>query len=197
MKKLILVFSVVLIAQTGFGQVGFDLGLKAGLNNSKITFDSHEYTRNDINNFHFGAFGRVGIGRFYVQPEAYYISKGGDIHEIVNDNPLQTISSFNYDMIDVPVLAGFTIVKGKAFNLRVLGGPVFSFVTDSEVDGDAQFSSEYFKDNFIGWQYGAGVDVLFFTLDARIEQSAGDVYSGSGYSAGNKTLLISLGIKIL
>jgi hypothetical protein len=198
MKKIVLLFILTAIVQTGFGQYEFDLGLKAGLNNSKITVNSDDYTASTINNFHFGAFARFNVNRIYIQPEAYYSSKGGDIKEILSPNPLQTVSSFNYDMIDIPILLGVNIIKGDAFNLRIMGGPLLSFITDSSVEGNkAHFSEDYFKDHFFGWQYGIGADFLFLTFDARIENSAGDVYSSSNLNSKNNTILLSLGIKIL
>jgi len=198
MKKILLIALFALIMQTGFGQYEFDLGLKAGLNNSKITVNTDQYTPSTIISYHVGAFARFNLNRFYIQPEAYYSSKGGDIQEIVSYNPLQTISSFNYDMIDVPLLVGIKIIDGEAFNLRAMGGPVFSFITDSSIETtDSGFSTSYFKDRFFSWQYGLGFDFLLFTFDARIENSNGNIYSSSSLNSKNNTLLLTLGIKIL
>lgn len=198
MKKIVLSLLLIGIAYTGFAQCSFQLGLKTGLNNSKITVNRDQFTASTINNFHIGAYARLGINRLYVQPEAYYISKGGDIRDILSVNPLQTISSFNYDMVDVPILLGVKAINGKIYNVRAMAGPVFSFVTNSSIrTEDPNFSTSYFKNNFIGWQYGLGVDVLFVTLDARIERSAGNVYSSSYLRSKDKTFLLTIGIKIL
>jgi hypothetical protein len=187
----------MVFAVSVFGQYGFNLGIKAGLNNSKITVSTDEYTSSTINNFHIGAFARINLDRVYIQPEAYYSSKGGNIDYILSSNPLQTASEFNYNVIDVPVLFGVNIINKKAFKFRALGGPLFSFVTDKSIDSeDPRFSTEYFKDHFFGWQYGLGVDVLFLTFDARIENSAGHIYSSDYFSSRDNTLLLTLGIKI-
>ncbi|MBN1987707.1 MAG: hypothetical protein JW761_15450, partial [Prolixibacteraceae bacterium] len=46
----------------------FNLGLKAGLNNSKVTFDRDEINSESIVKYHVGAFGRIGAGNIFVQP---------------------------------------------------------------------------------------------------------------------------------
>jgi hypothetical protein len=38
--------------------------------------------------------------------------------------------------MDIPVLLGFRIIKGKAFDLHVVAGPVFSSISSEEVNGD-------------------------------------------------------------
>ncbi len=198
MKKYFAFILLSVIAFTGFGQdkLDYDWGLKGGLNNSKITTNRDQFSSETINNFHFGAFVRLNLGRLYIQPEAYLISKGGDIKAIASYNPLQTISSFNYNSFDLPILVGVKVVDLKAFNLRVLAGPAFSFLTKKSIDNDmSTFSVEHFKNSLFAWQYGVGVDVLFLTFDARIERSTGDIYSGTEMSGKNNTLLLSLGIK--
>lgn len=198
MKKFIILILFAAIVQTGYGQYGFDLGFKGGLNNSKITVNSENFTPSTINNFHFGAFARINLNAIYLQPEAYFISKGGDIKEIISYNPMEVVSTFNYDMIDVPVMLGVRVIDGKMFNLRILGGPVFSFVTNSAIEGnDELFTTNNFKNQFFGWQYGVGIDFLLFTFDARIENSISDVYSSNALNSKNNSFLLSLGIKIL
>lgn len=198
MKKILLFALLIIIAGRSYGQYEFDLGIKTGLNNSRITVNTNRFTPSTINKYYIGAFARFNLNKIYIQPEVYYSSKGGNIKEIFSYNPLQTISSFNYDMFDVPLLVGIKIFSGKTANFRVLGGPVFSFITDSSVETtDPRFSASYFEDHFLGWQYGLGFDFLFITFDARIENSFGDIYTSSTLNSRNNTLLLSLGIKLL
>lgn len=198
MKKLAFLITLILISQAVFSQYNLDLGLKAGFNSSKLTTDRSQYTPETINNFHFGAFGRININRIYIQPEAYFISKGGNIKDVIDPNPLQTISSFNYDMVDVPILLGGKIIDGEAFNFRAMAGPVFSFVTKKQVEGQSTpFSTDELKDNFMGYQFGVGIDFLLFTFDVRMERSTGNVYSGTDLNSKSNTFLFTLGAKIL
>ncbi len=195
MKQFQISMLFLLISATAFSQPVFNLGIEGGLHSSKITTDLSEYNSESISKAHIGAFARLGYGRLYVQPEAYFSSKGGELN-----SDLYNKAKFDFNSIDVPVLLGVKVIKGGAANVRIMGGPVFSFITSSDVDGNSNFSAQYFKDNYFGYQYGVGVDIWNFFIDARIEQSTNDVYnnpSNPDMNSKNKTLLVTVGFKIL
>jgi hypothetical protein len=191
MKKLTIIILLAVIALTGNAQGFFDAGIKAGVNTSKISTTISDYTPQSINNYLFGAFARINMGRIYIQPEAYYNSKGGEYIDKLNAS---TINSFDLKTIDVPALLGVKIIDQKAFNLRVMGGPIFSFVTDKSFSG--QFNADNVKNSFFGWQYGAGVDFLFLTFDARMEKYGNDITQAPDFSTKNGNFVVSLGIKL-
>jgi hypothetical protein len=191
MKKLTFLVALVVITAVTQAQNLFDAGLKAGLNTSKISTQISDFTPQTINNYSFGAFARINLGRIYIQPEAYYNSKGGEYIDKIN---LSTVNSFDLKAVDVPVLVGLKLINQKSFNLRVLAGPVFTFVTDKSVKG--QLSETALKDNFFGWQYGAGVDILFVTLDARMQSYSNDLYRSPDFGSKNGTFVLSLGVKL-
>jgi hypothetical protein len=191
MKKLIILMSIILLALTGRPQGFFDVGFKAGINSSKISANVNDYTPQTINKYLFGAFARINIGRLYLQPEAYYNSKGGEYIDKINS---ETVNSFDLKTIDVPALIGIKIINQKALNLRVMAGPVFSFVTDKSAS--SQLTETAIKDNFFGWQYGAGVDFLFLTLDARMESYSNNLYDTPKFDSKNGNFVISLGVKL-
>ena len=197
MKKLTIILLLAVFALTGKAQSPlFELGLKAGVNTSKISTNRSDYTNNltpkALNHYLFGAFARVNFGPIYIQPEAYYNSKGGEYIDKVNAN---TINSFNLKTIDVPALVGFKIIDQKPFNLRVMAGPVFSFATSKSVDGTGVFTKANIENNFFGWQYGAGVDFLFLTLDVRGESHASNLYASPDFNTKNANFIVSLGVK--
>jgi len=191
MKKLTFLVILAVLTSVAHAQDFFDAGLKAGLNTSKISTQISDYTPQTVNNYSFGAFARINLGRIYIQPEAYYNSKGGEYIDKIN---LSTVNSFDLKAVDVPALVGIKLINQKAFNLRILAGPVFSFVTDKSVKG--QLSESALKDNFFGWQYGAGVDILFVTLDARMQSYSTDLYSTPNFDSKSGTFVISLGVKL-
>ncbi|WP_163325963.1 outer membrane beta-barrel protein [Draconibacterium mangrovi] len=194
MKQFLFASLFVLIASIGFAQPVFDLGVKAGVHYSNMSLDgSSDLSSDAITKMHWGAFGRVGFDRLYVQPEVYFSKKGGDL----SFNAFS--GGFDYKNIDVPVLLGYKLVKTPVLDLRVMAGPVFSFVTDADYPSelDPYLSDEFFEDNLFGVQYGLGVDVLFFTLDARMEHS-GKVYDDPDFVNGKSTsFILTLGFKIL
>ncbi len=194
MKKLSILLILVGFALSGKAQGAFDFGLKAGINTSKISTNMADYTPKAITIYQFGAFARINLGRFYIQPEAYSNSKKGEVVRVDNVG-LSTINSFNLKTIDVPALIGFKILDQKAFNLRVLAGPVFSFLTDKSAKG--QLTEDNLKNSFFGWQYGVGLDFLILSLDIRKEQFSSNIYDTPNFDFDTKngTFVISLGVK--
>ncbi len=171
-------------------QSPLNFGIKAGFNSSKITTDEGNFDENSITNFVAGAFARVNVESFYFQPEAYFSSRGGELKDV-------TVNSFDMKTVDVPLLLGYKIVNKGLVNLRVNTGPVLSFVTSKDVDATASvFETGKLKDSIFGWQYGVGLDLLFFSLDLRMENSFGDIYSGHG-DEKSKMFLVTLGFFLL
>ena len=191
MKKLTIIFMLAVFAFTGKAQEIFNVGLKAGINTSKISTNTANYKAQAINNYLFGAFVRVNLGPLYVQPEAYYNSKGGEVNTTDNTS---VVNSFNLKTIDVPVMLGLKIIDQQPLNVRVMIGPVFSFATKKSVKGPT-FTKENIENNFFGWQYGAGVDFLFLTLDLRMENHGGNLYNSPDFKSKNGNFIASLGIK--
>lgn len=197
MKKLTIIFLLAVFGMTVKAQSPvFELGLKAGVNTSKISVNRSDFTSNykpkSLNNYLFGAFARFNLGPIYLQPEAYYNSKGGQINTTDNAS---TINSFNLKTIDVPALVGIKIIDQNPFNLRIMAGPVFSFATQKSVKGSGVFTKDNIENNFFGWQYGAGIDFLFLTLDLRMENHGGNLYTSPDFKTKNGNFIASLGIK--
>ncbi len=191
MKTIAILIILTVVTFSVQAQDFFEAGAKVGLNSSKMSAKISDYTPQTINNYLFGGFARLNFGRIYLQPEAYFNSKEG---EVIKNVTVSTINSFDLKTIDVPALLGVKIINQEAFNLRIMGGPVFSFVTDKSVEGE--FTTDKLDDNFFGWQYGAGVDVLFFTLDARMESYRNNLYDDANFGSKKGTFVISLGIKL-
>lgn len=192
MKKLLLSAIYLVIAVTLSAQVNFDLGVKGGVNFSKLSFEKDDYSAESVTKTHFGAFGRIGWDRVFIQPEVYFSGKGVDVNSTAN-----TVSSLDFNTVDVPVLLGIKLIKGNSVDFHVLGGPVFSSITSKEISGSVFDDKSFYKDHYFGVQYGLGVDFLFLTLDARMENGLGDCYSDPTIAGKNKAFMISLGIKFL
>ena len=184
---------LLLLTVSLFAQVNFDLGIKGGVNFSKISFDSEDYSAESVTKTHFGAFGRIGWSRVFIQPEVYFSGKGGDISSGI----LSTVTSFDYGSVDIPVLLGFRLIKGKVFDLHIIAGPVFSIITSEDITSDEVFDKSFYEDNYAGIQYGLGVDVLFLTFQARMENGLGEFYSQPEIAGKNQTFMLSVGFKFL
>ena len=195
MKKTFIPILLILLSGVLFAQPKFDLGLKAGINNSKISFDIDDYNSESITKAHFGAFGRVGWGKFFVQPEVYFSSKGSNFD--INSGVLNTVKSIDYSSVDVPVLLGFDLFKLSVVDIHIIGGPLFSFLTKSSVNGSSEISTQHIEDHYMGFQYGLGVDVWFLTFDARMEHGSKNLFSVPNVEGNNRTFMLTVGFKIL
>jgi hypothetical protein len=193
MKKLLLFIVYLAITGSLAAQVTFDLGVKGGLNFSKISFDVDDYSAQSVTKTHFGGFARIGGQRLFVQPEFYFSGKGGDVTSDIKE----TAASFDYRTIDIPVLLGYKLIDGKTVDLHILAGPVFSNITSEDVEGDNLVNKSFYEDNYYGIQYGLGVDVLFLTFEARMENGLGDFYKQSESSGKNQNFMISVGFRFL
>lgn len=188
--------SVVAQAQ-GFG---FSIGPKIGFNSNTLTDNRDSISANIKNSFQIGAFVRVG-SKVYFQPEINYqvskgsLDRGAGIAALSQKYTLKTIK--------IPALIGVKLIKKGPVNLRVMAGPAFTFVIDKQIDPAINGlwpiqSRDDLKNSNVSVQMGAGLDVLFMTLDVRYEFGVNNMYNGnSGYKMKTNVFNISLGVKLL
>jgi len=200
MKKII--FSIVFLTlgwATSKAQT-FNLGVKAGVNLAKLNADfASEENRLG---YQIGAWARIGGASFYVQPEAYIGSKGNKFISFTQDNgnEVQAEGKVKFTTLDIPVLLG-TKFGAKNLNFRLMAGPVISFILDE----NSTFSSAYqqatdfsnYKNQALGLQAGAGVDVGSISVDLRYEAGLSNISKSEKYTQKPNLFQLSLGFKIL
>jgi hypothetical protein len=185
-KLLVLVFvlsSVVMVQ----AQVQVALGLKAGVNVSKLNTD--EVESSSITAFHGGAFGLFKFTAIGIQPELLFSQQGSKIEDINTGDTEDLKLSY----MTIPVMLKFYLPGG--FNLQA--GPQFGFLNSAEFDGDNVKDS--FKSSDITANVGIAWDAPFgLVLDARYNIGLSDVGDDSPYGElkGN-TFQFSLGYKII
>ncbi|PKQ60958.1 hypothetical protein BZG02_17585 [Labilibaculum filiforme] len=194
MKKIFLVAVICMFSSALFAQLSspISFGLHTGLVSTKM--DYKDASVNNIreeskNGMMIGAFLRVNLNKWYLQPELNYVTRKAEV--VLEGIPfdLKTKS------LDVPILLGYKIVKLPAFKLRAFAGPVASFkiddsiksTFDDNIDGD-------FKDAVWNAKVGAGVDVWKLTLDVDYEFGLSDV--SSEFLKKNKMMNVTLGFKL-
>ncbi|MFW5820250.1 MAG: porin family protein [Bacteroidota bacterium] len=181
MKKITLI-GLILFFSIGISSAQFiSFGIKGGLNYSNLRFDdirdiaanSSEYHLQDdesFQGFHLGVMSRIKVLAAYIQPELYFNTAGGKviIEEVQTGGANSEYArQIKYSKVDLPVLLGF-----KVGPLRVNGGPVASVILseDNTVKDIIPELETMSKSATIGFQIGAGIDVLkFLTLDYRFE----------------------------
>ncbi len=197
MKKLVLLSFALIVGSIAFAQIpGFSIGPKIGTTFSKFTTDEDQIKEEMKNSFFFGAFVRLG-NKIYLQPELLVMSRNGLLKD---ENTQESQVTLKIHTIDVPILLGIKVLDLKAANVRVMAGPVASFVIDKNITGEnwnETINEDDFKNMNWGLQFGAGVDVLFLTLDVRYEIGLNDVSKLENFSLKNNMFTVGLGWKIL
>lgn len=188
MKRIL--FSTLFLFFVMIASAQFNLGLKAGYNSSlslnnlnslsEGSYDLGNVKAEMWNNFQAGAFARVFIKKFYIQPEVLYSiqKKEFDIKNVIigDADPKDVNTYMDISSVQVPVYLGLKLLDLKVANLRVFAGPKFIMNSGSKLEYKNLTSEEVsasdlaqdFKDSQIDLEAGLGVDVLMFALDAKL-----------------------------
>ena len=214
MKKSFLTITLMTVVLSTFAQLPFtfDLGIKGGINTSKITTDNPSISgynfsdfKNDVKSgYNIGLFARLGSKKIYLQPEVLYCKKNGEVaFTYLSQTYYQKIS---LNTIQIPVLLGFKLINLKLVSVRAFTGPAMSIsLSDSNVKAAISTLStpNTFKNNIWDWQLGGGVDVGPLTLDLRYEWGLSKLSDGNfsptniGFSNKGNFMTFSLGFKFI
>ncbi|HYK77523.1 MAG TPA: porin family protein [Daejeonella sp.] len=177
----------------------FNLGIKGGVNYSKLKSKEDFIDANSIMGYQVGAWARLGGAGLYVQPELYLGSKGGKSPIIIQNDgtDVETKGKVKFTTLDLPILLGTKIGPNK-FNLRFMAGPVVSFIVDQKTTTDvaAQNVRDY-KNQALGLQAGTGVDLGSLSVDLRYEAGLSKISKSPKYDQKQNLFHLSLGFKVL
>ncbi len=211
MRKSLIIFCLALLPLFAYAQGPISFGPKVGFNSTKVTTDYHDYLDEMKNGVQGGVFFSIYMNKFYIQPEAYFSTKQGQIETYVGDplNISETLDvrhSFSLTTVDIPMLIGYKLLDLKLARLRIWGGPVAAYVLDKDyslslngLEENSRISRDDFKDAVWGAQVGAGLDLLFLTFDIGYEFGLEEFLSISslddlGFT--NNTFYVSIGWRI-
>ena len=214
MKKTFLILAALLMmGSVAFAGGGFDfsIGPKIGYQTSKLSYKGADIKNEFSNHFTVGIFGRVTIGRLYVQPELLYF-KASNIFNVdftgTNSDNLFNIPSgadvsitLNQMNLQVPVMVGVNIIDIGVFTLRVQAGPTANFLlgsktlVDYKINGNSEpqqaaNNDQKFDPKKISWgmQAGLGIDVLKrLTLDINYNFGLSKVFDNLNNTALGQT----------
>jgi len=194
MKK-ILFFALICISTSNlFAQLSspISFGVHAGLTSTKV--DAKIPSIDDVkskadNGMMLGAFARINLSKWYIQPELNYVSRKSTVQNV--DVKLKSL--------DIPILLGYKIIKLPAFNVRGFAGPVASFnVGDNFSDLKEVLKQDVWTDKAKGavWnaKVGLGADIWKLTLDIDYEFGLSDV--SSEFLKKNKMFNVTVGFKL-
>lgn len=191
MKKHVLSV-ILLIAASISAKAQFSLGVKGGVNYSRIASDNMHAT--SVAGYQAGLFARFG-GGLYVQPEVYVSSKGGKFDS--NNNGTAYSGNVKFTTLNVPLLIGGRFGENN-LNFRVMAGPIYSYLMSKDQNFSANFNGAYadfgnYNNSTIGYQAGAGVDIGPITADLRYEGDLTKV--NSAYGQRQNLWALSVGFK--
>jgi len=201
MKKLLIVALVLMLSICAKAQDVFSLGPKIGYNSNKLINNRDSIRSSLKNTMQIGAFIRVG-SKIYVQPEVNYQVVNGSMNSGMGSALLN--QDFTIKTIKIPALLGVKLINGGVVNFRVMAGPAVTYMYNKTVSTENVGSLwpvrtvDDIKNSIWSVQVGAGLDVLFLTLDVRYEMGVDNMYNGSSdFEMKNNTFNVSLGIKLL
>lgn len=197
-----------------FGFIGFALnaqisfGPKIGYTTLKLSVDQSDITTDMKNNFLFGAFVRLGK-KVYLQPEINWYTSGTVFKKV----SIGSLSPFEQEVtlknVQIPVFVGLRLIDLKLVNIRAMAGPTANIVVDKKIETTQTgnytepIKETDIKDLHWGFQLGAGVDVLMFTLDVQymigLNNLIGTIDVGGNpvqFDSKKNGFVVSLGWKI-
>ena len=196
-KTFLLIAALLMIGSAAFAGGGFDLaiGPKVGYQTTKLSYNKADIKSDFSNHFTAGLFGRVTIGRVYVQPEVLYFKTSnvfdGHVTGVESNNLFNLPTGANVNVtlnqmnLQVPIMLGVNIIDLDIVTLRAQVGPTANFTLKSKTLYDQTYTldgvqhdlsqqnvttEQDFNPKNISWglQAGVGVDVLKkITLDVN------------------------------
>lgn len=201
MKRYLFVTVLILGVLSSGAQDFFSVGPRIGYNANTLSGNRDSITASIQNSFQFGAFLRLG-NKIYLQPEISY--------QVVSGNMQKTTDSYLFSQqyklktIKVPALIGVKLLNNSIMNFRIMAGPAFTWNINKNLSPSIVNdlwpirSTDDLKNSFWSLQAGAGIDVLFLSLDVRYEWGIENMYQGkSDFELKNNIFNVSLGVKFL
>ena len=194
-KTFLLIAALLMMGSAAFAGGGIDLaiGPKIGYQTAKLSYNKANIKSDFSNHFTAGIFGRVTIGRVYVQPEVLYFKTSNlfdaSVTGLESENLFNLPTGANVNLtlnqmnLQVPVMIGVNIIDLDIITLRAQAGPTANFILKSqtlydetysldgqqfELDQNNATTDKDFDTKSIAWgvQTGLGVDILKrITLD--------------------------------
>jgi hypothetical protein len=204
-------------------QINFSVGAKAGINASWIGNNSTPQNTNSngfLIGYTGGVWGRINFSDkeesgFFVQPELV-ISQMGSKSVTTTDTGISTVRNTNsrlFNLVELPIMAGYRINLGEDIDLRFYGGPSFARIlnakdktrSEATLNGGGTSSAaektqditEDVKPYWTSLQLGVGANFNRFNVDLRFQRVMTAMYMNS-VSDESKAMAfqLTLGYKI-
>lgn len=189
MKKTFLIAAMLLMFGGSLFAQDIDLGVKVGYQTPQLSYKKADIKSGFQNHLTFGIFGRLEMGKLYVQPEVLYFKTENIFSLNMADTsegwlPEEEVTfTLNEANLQVPILVGYKFLNLGVATLRAQVGPTANFTLQSKTLFDKTFTltsnegedvtigddeNNVFDTKSIAWgfQVGIGADILGkITLD--------------------------------
>ena len=186
-SRFFFILAIGLLSNVAIGQ-SVGLGIKGGLNLADIRGDDDNDVRT---NFHFGAFGQIGItDKLFVQGDALVSGQGHDPKTDL-DSELKLL------YLNVPVVVGLEFAE----IVNVHAGPQFGFLlaADAEFQGEEFDVKDGFKSTDLSIVVGGGIEILDkVTAGVRYIHGISNISeSDNPGDRMNSVIQVSVGFKLI
>ncbi len=177
MKKYLLSVAL-LVAVCISAKAQFSLGIKGGVNFSKINADNVK--ESSVTGYQAGLFARFG-NAFYLQPELYLNSTGGKFDFSTSNTSTTGSGKVTFTNLTVPLLLGHSF-GSKDLNFRLMVGPEYTYALSKNESFSDNFDAAFrdYKNGTFGFQAGGGVDIGPITADLRYQGGLTKINSNFG-----------------
>lgn len=143
----------------------FHIGVKGGANFTKTSTESSLEGKYGLG-YQAGVMTRMDIGKLYVQGEVLFNKKKASFESQDGNS-----SKLSWNAIDIPVVAGYKLIKTDDFNIRVFAGGIYSYAFNNNASASQALQEGFkkFDKSNIGVTGGVGLDYKNFTVDLRYE----------------------------
>lgn len=150
-------------------------GLKGGLNFSTLKTDEGNWLdASTRTGYQAGVWARIGGAGIHFQPELYVTGKSSEAKLV--DDTRNAEGNISFTSLDLPLLLGTRIGLGPA-GVRVVAGPVVSFVVDKSIGQSLQQVTQFddYKNQAFAITGGIGLDISNFRADVRYEHGLSEL----------------------
>lgn len=167
-------------------------GVKAGLNFSSLKSEEGGWLdASTRTGYQAGVWARIGGAGVHFQPELYVTGKSSEAKLVADDRDEE--GNITFTSLDLPLLLGTRIGLGPA-GLRIVAGPVVSFVVDKNIGESLRQVTQFSEYKNQAWAVtgGLGLDISNFRVDLRYEHGLSELSKND--SAPQKMNLWTVGV---
>jgi len=205
-RTLVIIICLTLFTKYGHAQEGWNFGLSGGLNlawisQPTVTGEPLEGEFGKRLTYNVGLFAEYGFNlRLFIQTGINYDRRGFTYTEGDKTNGTDAVLKANY--LEVPFLFRYNFIEKETFDLYLLAGPSFAFLTGGKVkgtnyvngeEGDIDYKiTDSYNSSAYGFKLGLGAEIPFSDnqgatfFDLRYNFGLGDVIKQGGYYYDNE-----------